>query len=349
MNPPQRRRFFHQSASWLVAAAVANLAKPFHIMPSRKKNGPIVGHGDFRYRVDKEWGVQDPGRYPVMHCHEMVMDRRGRLLLSGTHTKNNILIYNTAGKVLDSWTLDLSGVHGLTLADEGGEEVLWITDSDNHRVLKTTLDGRVLLELEPPVEIYPDRAQWNPTETAVAPNGDVYVADGYGLNYIVQYDAAGKPIHHWGGKGKEAGQFDCCHGITLDFRYGDPPTLLITSRSTQQFKRFTLNGQYLETIPLGNLWNCRPVIKGNYLYCAIIVTQSWWTYDGMLAILDKENKIVSLPGGEAPTYKDGQFQGGIYDGETFLNPHDVCIDRDDNLYVPQWLSGRTYPVRLERV
>ena len=39
----------------------------------------------------------------------------------------------------------------------------------------------------------------------------------------------------------------------------------------------------------------------------------------------------------------------LYDDKTFLNPHDVCIDNDDNLYVPQWNSGKTYPLKLIRI
>jgi hypothetical protein len=38
-----------------------------------------------------------------------------------------------------------------------------------------------------------------------------------------------------------------------------------------------------------------------------------------------------------------------YDNQTFMNPHDVCPDQDGNLYVPQWYSGKTYPIRLKRV
>ena len=112
--------------------------------------------------------------------------------------------------------------------------------------------------------------------------------------------------------------------------------------------RFDLNGKHIETIPLPGCWICRPVIKGNNLFFAVIITESWWNYDGMLAILDHNNKIISLPGGNMPKYKDGVLQKPIYDQKTFLNPHDVCIDNDDSIYIPQWNSGKTYPVKLIR-
>lgn len=343
-----RRSFLQHSALVLAGASIAPHAA-FGISTSKKKKGHIVGHGEFRYLVDKQWGVQDLADIPVKDCHEMVMDQHKRLILLTNHTRNNIIVYDKSGKVIKTWTLNLPGAHGLTLAREGSEEFLFITDTDLGKVFKTTLDGKVLLELQAPPQIYAQPAAFKPTETAVAPNGDFYVADGYGENYIIQYSAGGEYIRHWGGKGDGPGQFDCCHGVTLDTRNAARPELLITSRSKHEFKRFTLDGRHLETIALPGHWICRPVIAGEQLYFAVLVTQSWGSYDGMVAVLNRDNKVVSFPGGSAPEYRDGVLQPSTYDDMTFLNPHDVCVDDETNLYVPQWASGRTYPVKLERI
>jgi peptidylamidoglycolate lyase len=345
---PTRRTFLTTAA--LTGAGLTTSSFTFWQQRPKVK-GPIVGQSDFRYRVDKAWGAQDPYRIPVNNCHEMVQDRRGRLILLNDHPKNNVLIYNRDGKVLDTWTLDLPGAHGLTLSDEGGEEFLFLTDTKRHKVYKTTLKGKVLLELDYPQEsgVYDSAEQWKPTEVAVAPNGDFYVADGYGENYLTQYNAKGEYIRHFGGKGEGPEHFDCCHGILMDTRPGKEPVLLITSRSNQRFMRYTLDGQHLSTVELPGCWICRPVIRDGVLYFAVIVTQSWGAYDGMVAVLDENDRIISLPGGSAPTYENGQLLPPEYDGETFLNPHDVCVDQDGNLYVPQWFSGKTYPIRLEKV
>ena len=126
-------------------------------------------------------------------------------------------------------------------------------------------------------------------------------------------------------------------------------TLLITSRSKNEFKRFTLDGIYIETISLPGCWICRPVIKGGNLFFAVIVTKSWDKYDGMLAVLDRNNKVVSLPGGNKPEYSNNLLTPPISDKKSFLNPHDVCVDEDENIYVPQWNSKKTYPLKLTRV
>lgn len=302
----------------------------------------IVGHGDFRYKVDKNWGNLDAAANPVQHCHEMVMDSRDRLVVSTVSPRHDLLAYNKDGKLLDSWDLGLIEAHGFTRAGEGNDQTFWITDTAG-RVLNLDLDGRVIRELDAPTEHVPAGKDYKPTESAVATNGDIYVADGYGTNKIFHYDARGRLANVFGGPE----HFDCCHGIVVDTRRATPE-LLITSRAKQEFQRWTMGGKHLATHRLPGLQICRPVLSGDYTLFAVIVTKSWWSYDGMVAVLDKEFKVVSLPGGTAPNSQE-DFTGVRQDGSTFLNPHDVCTDKDENLYVPQWYSGKTYPVRLKRV
>ncbi len=52
--------------------------------------GEVVGHGRYKYRVDKHWGLQDPSKIPVRNCHEMVQDSLGRIILLTDHTKTNV-------------------------------------------------------------------------------------------------------------------------------------------------------------------------------------------------------------------------------------------------------------------
>ena len=345
------RRTFIKKAGLGAAGSAFLPGFTFNIVKARNLSAETVGHGEFTYLVDKEWGIQDPQKIPVKDCHEMVQDRKGRILLLTNEEKNNLIIYDRSGKVLDTHAMQMPGAHGLTLVEEGDEEFLYLTDHVRHQVYKSTLDARIIMTLDYPREtgVYEEAGKYNPTEVAVAPNGDIYVADGYGENYIIQYNARGEYIRHFGGKGDGKGQFDCCHGVTLDMRDKNNPSLLITSRTKNEFKRFTLAGEHIETIPLPGCWICRPVIRGNHLFFAVIVTRTWENYDGILAVLDRNNRVVSFPGGSEPAYHDGKLIEPVYDGTTFLNPHDVCIDNDENLYIPQWNSERTFPVKLIRV
>jgi peptidylamidoglycolate lyase len=83
-------------------------------------------------------GNLDPSKTPVNNCHEMVMDSKGRLIMVTNHSKNNVIIYDKSGKLIDSWTLGFSGTHGLSIHNEGGEDFLYITDPGAGKVVKTT-------------------------------------------------------------------------------------------------------------------------------------------------------------------------------------------------------------------
>ncbi|MDO1450959.1 6-bladed beta-propeller [Rhodocytophaga aerolata] len=315
----------------------------------------VLGHNGFTYRVNKEWGNLDPAKTPINNCHEMVLDSKGRLIMVTDEPKNNIIIYDKSGKLLKTWGSDYPGGHGLSLAKEGSEDMLFISDPNIGRVDKTTVDGKVLMTLKTPHElgIYKKEAPYKPTETAVGPNGDIYVADGYGSQYIIQYDAKGNYIRHFGGQGDEDGQFQTAHGVCIDNRDKNNPTLLCTSRVHNSFKRFSLDGKYLSTIFLPGAFVCRPVINGENLYAGVCWSRLKYLNQtpnsGFVTILDKNNKVISNPGGTKPVYVNGELQLMVQKENLFMHCHDVCLDEDKNIYVCQWNAKKTYPIKLERV
>ncbi len=347
------RRNFLKSVTAFTATSVI---LPFNITKSKTmKNNTIIGHGDFQYRVDQTWGNLDPAKTPVNNCHEMIMDNKGRLIMVTDEVKNNIIIYDKSGKLLESWGHEFPGGHGLTHWDAGGEEFLFICDPNIGKVVKTTLDGKVVMTLETPhgLGIYEEDDPFKPTETTIGPNGDIYVADGYGSQYIIQYDIKGKYIRHFGGRGDEDDQFQTAHGVCIDTRDKNNPTLLCTSRAHNSFKRFTLDGQYISTIFLPGAYVCRAVINDENLYAGVCWSRLRYLNQtpnsGFVTILDKNDKVISNPGGTQPEYRDGQLQLMLQSEPIFQHCHDVCIDEDKNIYVCQWNAGKSYPIKLERV
>lgn len=355
MSSPLSRRSFIQKTSLATAAGIA-VPTILSAKSARSTAEPMVlGHNGFRYRVVPGWGVLDAGKNPVNDCHEMVQDAQGRILLLTNETKNNVLIYDKSGKLLDSWGHEYPGAHGFTIGGEGRDQYLLISDTDRHQVIKTDLKGRELMKLDYPKETgqYAYPAQFKPTETAVNPaNGDIYVVDGYGLNYVTQYDKTGKLIRYWGGKGEGDATFDCCHGIVVDRRKADAPTLLITDRRRNALKRFTLDGKYMSTIALPGSYICRPVIHGDNIYGAVFrSTSDAYPDSGYVQILDKNDRVISTPGGSEPIYQNGKLgeQRKDRNQAAFMHPHDVLVDEDQSIYVAQWASKKTYPIKLERV
>ncbi|MDQ7948682.1 MAG: hypothetical protein REI93_07545, partial [Pedobacter sp.] len=333
-----RRKFIGTAGT---AGLVTALSPTIWTKASPSKNDTILGHNSHQYKVVEGWGILDAGKNPVNDCHEMVADAQGRLIMITNETRNNIIIYDKSGKLLETWGNSYPGGHGLTLTNEGGEQFLFITDTKRNQVLKTDLKGREILKLDYPKEtgMYAYPGQFLPTETAINPaNGDIYVTDGYGLNYIIQYNHKGHYIRHFGGKGNDRDdQFKCCHGIVVDTRNKKNPTLIITDRSHTSLKRFTLDGKYLATIAVPGSFICRPVIKGENMYAAVYTsTAESIPNSGYMTIFDKNDRVISTPGGTAPVYSDGKLnaQAKDFSFTGFMHPHDVCVDSDENLYIP---------------
>lgn len=341
-----RKQFIKHSsitaAGMLCAPAIIGAAKP----------ETILGHNNKRYRINTKWSQLNAAQYPVKDCHEMVQDQQGRIILLTNETKNNVILYDKSGKLINSWGHDYPGAHGLTLFNKNGTDVLFICDNELHQVIKTTTDGKQLMKLNYPKEInaYSKAEEYIPTETAIAPNGDIYVADGYGKDFIIQYDYKGNYIRHFGGRGTGDEYLMNAHGICIDDRDKSNPCLVVSSRQQNAFKRYTLDGTYINTIALPGAWVCRPVIKGDYLYAAVLQTNArQGEQSGFVLILDKNYKVVSNIGGNLPAYNNGVPEEMYQTIKVFQFPHDVCIDDEENLYVAQWNSGRVYPYKLSPV
>ena len=82
MKKVNKRREFLGNSTKLAGGIL--LTPHFNILSSKPSLGKnLIGHGDFKYRVHKEWGNLDPSKTPVNNCHEMVMDSKGRLVMVG--------------------------------------------------------------------------------------------------------------------------------------------------------------------------------------------------------------------------------------------------------------------------
>jgi len=310
----------------------------------------IIGHGTHQYKVDMNWGALDNNLFPVNDCHEMIQDSKGRIVMLTNHVKNNVIIYNKSGKLIEVWGTEFPGAHGLSLTVEDGKDFLYICDNERHEVIKTTIDGKVVQIFPYPETsgLYENKEQYIPTESCVTSNGDLYIADGYGLQYIHHYSPNGELINSFGGRGNQQSNFENAHGICVDNRTGTE-TLLITARMQNKLKRFSLLGEWIETIDLPGAYICRPVIKRDHVYLATIWSNDGSANSGFISILDKNNRMVSAPGANQPQYVDGNLQRMYQTMKIFKHPHDVCVDDDENLYVCQWNAGQSYPIKLLRI
>ncbi|WP_131552659.1 hypothetical protein [Pedobacter frigiditerrae] len=92
------------------------------------------------------------------------------------------------------------------------------------------------------------------------------------------------------------------------------------------------------------------MIKGKNIYVAVFCSGDNQNFgSGYLTILDEYNKVISSPGATEPIYHHGVLLPQQKLAGHFMHPHDVCLDDDENLYVPQWNANQVYPMRLTRI
>ncbi len=342
----QRKDFIKNSAGALAATFLPG--QPLHAFFN---DDIIYGQNEKRYRADINWVKATAATLAVNDCHEMFQDSKGNIMLLTNETKNNVICFSKKGKVLQTWGHDFPGAHGFSKAGNSSNELYFITDTVRNQFYKTTPAGKILQQWDFPAETgkYTEAKQFVPTETAITEDGEIYLADGYGSQYITHYDAQGKVKNIFGGRGDKESNLDNAHGICID-RRATPFTLIITDRTRNCFKRFSMAGDYIETIALPGACVCRPVIKGDYLYAAVLRSPSLDKADsGFVIILNKENKVVSVICGSPAVYNAGKLQPLYQTAQLFKNPHDVMVDDEENLYVCQWASGKVYPYKFTPV
>ncbi len=349
MHTTDRREFL---VSLTTAFIGLGATRAFSQSQNADAGAEILGQGKYQWRVVPGWGVLD-AETPVNDCHAMVQTRDGRIFLLTNHTKNNVIIYDRSGRLLGKWGTEYPGAHGLTLGEENGTEFLFITDHNLNRFFKTTLDGEVLRTWEHPAESgkYEQADQFKPTDIALAPDGGFYVVDGYGRNWCHQYDAKGDYVKSFGGDQPDGANLSCAHGAWVDTR-GGTPLLWITSRNESKIKRYTLDGGLVDVVefpgaqpnfivPFGD-HTLIPHLRGND-------HAKDQPNNGFLSVLGPDHKIVANLAAPAPEYVDGKPAPLGADTSLFTFPHGMLIDDEESIYVAQWNSGKTYPIKLERV
>ncbi|MDT8370069.1 MAG: peptidyl-alpha-hydroxyglycine alpha-amidating lyase family protein, partial [Longimicrobiales bacterium] len=131
--------------------------------------------------------------------------------------------------------------HGLDVDDEGN---LWIADNRLHQVMKLSPGGEVLMTIgEAGVSGATESLLNGVTDVAIAPDGSIWVSDGYGNNRVVKYDASGAFLFEIGGAepGTGPGEFELPHGITVD----DDGRVYVADRTNARVQVFSPEGEFL--------------------------------------------------------------------------------------------------------
>jgi len=251
-----------------------------------------------------------------------------------TDTENAVIVFESDGKFVKSWGKELAGgLHGMCLVKEGEAEFLYLTHTGRHEVLKSTLDGEILWTIPWPeqAKVYENAGQYAPTSVAVAADGTIYVADGYGRSYIHQYDRERKYVRTFGGPGTELGQLRTPHGIWIDAS-GKEPVLLVADRENQRVQSFALDGKPLGIVVTDVRRPCHMHQSGDRTVIADLA--------GRITVLDRKLAVLGQLGDNPDPAK--RAQNGVpreqwKDGE-FLSPHCAHFAANGDVYVLDWNS-----------
>lgn len=325
-----------------IIALVFGLAQ---VSAAAEKVQPVrMGCGIMTFDTVPGWGLDENGKSILGSTHGgVVIDKAGSIY---TSSSLGVFVFSPEGKLLRRFLGDdYSNIHDMKIRDEPDGEFIYAARNVAGEGIKFHVEsGSILLKLGIPAESGLNLTKWSPTAVTVAPNGDIYLADGYASNHIFIFNKSGKYISHFGKKGNGLTEFNTCHGMALDTRY-DPPRLLICDRNHTPKGRllhYNLDGSYLEEVVTGLGMPTSASIQGDYVSVPDL--------HGRLVILDKSNTIIAVLGSNPDPKKRGtnnvkqeDWIEGIFSGT-----HGSYWDKDGNLYVQDWnVSGRL--MKLVRV
>jgi DNA-binding beta-propeller fold protein YncE len=259
------------------------------------------------------------------------VDRAGNIYVS-TDSPRGILVFGADGKYLRNFGPNL--IHGLYLQREGDSEYLYAARPSAHEVLKIKTDGTTVWTMGYPETsgIYANAGEFNPTNIVALPDGTIFVADGYGKNYIHKYDRDRKYVKSFGGQGgmpAEDGKFNRCHGLAVDKR-GAKPMLIVCNRESGRVEQWDTEGNLVKILLRDLRMPAAANVSGNYIAVAEL--------QGRVTILGKDNTVVAQLGdnpmaGQRANFglEPTQWTDGVCN-----SPHGVAFDKSGNVIVSEW-------------
>lgn len=176
------------------------------------------------------------------------VDRQGNVYILQRGVTNPITVTDRTGRVLRSWGAGLFTLpHGVRVDNAGN---VWTTDANTSMVYKFSATGTMLLRIDVAshAPTYPNTERWvadpmfvGTTDVAFAPDGHVFVSDGYGNARVVEFDANGRFVREWGRPGRGPGEFRLPHGIAV----GPDGNVYVADRENGRVERFTRDGRFL--------------------------------------------------------------------------------------------------------
>ncbi len=272
-----------------------------------------VGEGNYTYKLVPSW-PNVPKYWTLGMVSDGAVNSRDEVHIfsRGLHP---LTIWTTSGDFISSWGEGQfsANPHGIYIAPNDN---VWLVDRDFHIATEYTPSGDLLRtfgEKLAPSPSFVGEPFNMPSGLAIAPDGNIFVSDGYGGHRVHKFSPDGELLLSWGRQGTRPGEFALLHNVWVDSR----SRVLICDRENHRIQIFDDVGNYLDEwvdlIAPGDIW-----IKDDMVY---VVEQgggcgvSIWTLDGDL--------ITRWRGDRGPG------KGTISAG------HGICVDSQGSIYVTE--------------
>jgi len=302
-----------------------------------------MGSAAGEYTVVADWLKLPEGRAQLGNQHgDVAVSSAGDVYVSVQDPAAGLQVFSPDGKFLRNVNGAPSDLHGFVIRKQADGEFIYGVTMRGQTVVKMTLDGNLVMTIGSssiPDQFKVRNARSNLlalvlTDVDVAPNGDLYVADGYASDYIHRFDKSGKYLASFGGKAAPY-NFNTLHKLTIDTRF-TPPRIIATDRANNRVVHLSLDGAFLGVVSGDLMLPAALVLSGDN----VIVGE----LRGRVTVLDKSGKVVSRIGTNTEegigTNKlpPAQWRQGFV-----LAPHGVALNERGDLFVSEFNAyGRVH-------
>jgi hypothetical protein len=310
----------------------------------------VLGNASaLEYKPVADWVKLPAGKATIGNMHgDVAVSSAGEVYVSVQDPQAGLQVFAPDGTYLRNVPDAPSDLHGFVIRRQPDGEFIFGVSLRGQTIVKFALDGRVAMTI--PASAIPDEFKARNARSGqlalaltgvdVAPNGDLYVTDGYASDYIHRFDRNGKYITSFGGK-KEPYSFSTLHKLAIDTRF-QPARIIACDRANNRVVHLALNGDFLGVVAKDLLLPAAIVIDGDYAIVGEL--------KGQVTVLDKAGQAVlrlgtnSEPGVGTNQLKPEQWRTGV-----FGSPHGVAINAHGDLFVAEFSTfGRVHRFSANR-